>query len=154
MKKIILILPTMLLCSCVRPVHYPYTGTKTITGEGGFIEKFIPVEHIGHSIFEKKTDYKYNGVAFFRSGLPMGAKCTLKGYIAEPNLTDVAKSALQQGANVATKSTFKLSKDFDNNGGQLDETWAAGDWYSIYDWQWYNWYWFKIAKGYNIFECK
>lgn len=152
MKKIIFTLPTLLLCSCA--IHYPYTGIKTITGEGGFLETYIPVEHIGRSVFEKEIDSKYDGVSFYRSGLPMGAKCTLKGYIAESSITNVAKSALKQGANVATKSTIKLSKSFDDNSGQLDGTWAAGDWYYLYDRRWYNWYWIKFAKGYNIFECK
>lgn len=145
MKKLVFLFSVIILCSCVQPVQYPYTGTKTVTGQGGFLQTFVPAENIGHSIFEDSHNYKYDGVAFFVSGLPAGEKCTLKGYIAGSNPTQIAKHALKMNANVATKSTVRFPISFET-GGQLDGVGTADDWYNAYG--------SKVANGYNIFECK
>lgn len=145
MQKIVSLFSIIILCSCVQLVQYPYTGTKTVTGQGGFLQTFIPVKDIRYQTFEKKYDYEYDGVAFFVSGLPAGEKCTLKGYIAGSNPAEIAKHALKMNANVATKSTVRFPISFET-GGQLDGVGTADDWYNAHG--------NKVAKGYNIFECK
>jgi len=150
MKKIISTLPLLVLCACkTQGVFYPYEGNKTIAGEGGFIETVVPVNQIGTHIFAKKADYKYDSVAFYKSGLPSGENCKLIGYYADTNMNQIAKFMLNSNANTATKSSVFFPIKFDNDAGFLDGTGNASDWYSLY-----NGSMVQTAKGYNIFECK
>jgi hypothetical protein len=145
MKKLMLILPVM-LAACQKPIFFLYEGNKTIVGEGGFVEHYIPASSINNSIINKKTEYKYDGVWFYKSGLPTGETCILIGYVADSLTRDVARNALKLGANTATKSTVSFPVKFTNNTGFMDGVGSADDWY--------NGYGQKSAVGYNIFECK
>lgn len=146
MKKIIFILPIILLCACQTKIFYPYDGTKTITGDGGFVWTHIPASNLGKPMFGKTPKYKYDSVAFYESGLPAGAKCTLVGYYAASDIKQFARKMLEMDANVATKSPVILPISFDNNAGILGGTRAASDWYNVDN--------IKVATGFNIFECK
>lgn len=145
MKNSILFLVTLTLCACTKPVFYPYEGTKTISGNGGFQEGNVKATKLSNSFFDKKHGYKYDGVTFYHSGLPTGTKCRLIGYFAGSNSQEIAKNTLKLNGNIATKSSVSFPVKFDKDAGFLDGTGNASDWYNSYG--------DKIAKGYNIFEC-
>lgn len=82
MKKFfILSLFSLSACSSWN-AFYPYDGHKTITGNGGFIEAFVPIEEFSSKIKNEKTKYDYDFVSFYREGLPFEKKCKLLGYFA------------------------------------------------------------------------
>lgn len=145
MKNTIAVLFVILLSACQTIPFVPYDGHKTITGDGGFVRAYIPASDLGHSVFSKPTEYKYNEVTFYESGLPAGKKCALVGYYATHDLSSFAKLILELDANVATKSTIHLPVKFDNNAGTLDGSYEARDWHNKYG---------KVADGFHIFECE
>lgn len=147
MKKSFMISISILSLFGCTGVYYPYEGTKTIRGEGGFIEKGVIIDNIkSDSILHKAQNYKYDNVIFYISGLPLDKKCTLIGYIADKDYFSIAKKIIKLNGNTATKSSVSFPVKFDNNSGTLGAVGSTEDWY--------NGYGQKVAKGYNIFECK
>lgn len=121
MKKTI-ILTTLALTACNNTLFIPYTGDKTIVGEGGFHTEYISSKYVGLD-----KDYPNIGVAYYKSGLPRGQKCELMGYISSPSLVNATKFILKLGhGNTATQSTVSFPLKFENNGGFLDANGGAG----------------------------
>lgn len=145
MKKTI-ILATCALAACNNTTFIPYTGDKTILGEGGFHTAYISSKYVGLD-----EDYPNAGVAYYKSGLPRGQKCELIGYISDQNLINATKFILKLGhGNTATQSTVSFPLKFENNGGFLDANGSAGS--------------FIVRNsmgtsgttyhGYNLFHCE
>jgi len=146
-NKFIFTIMSLVLFGCVTPVYYPYEGNKTVVGEGGFVESVIPSDFVKNNFFfSKRPDYKYDHFAFYMSGLPSDKKCTLIGYVADKDYLSIAKFALELDGNAATKSSVSFPVKFSNSSGVLGAVGSTDDWY--------NGYGEKVAKGYNIFECK
>lgn len=145
MKQTI-ILMTLGLAACNNARFIPYTGDKTIVGEGGFYTAYISSKYVGMD-----KDYPNAGVAYYKSGLPRGQKCELIGYISDQNLVNATKFILKlEHGNTATQSMVSFPLKFENNGGFLDANGGAGS--------------FTVRNsigaggttyhGYNLFHCE
>lgn len=157
-KYFFMILPFLIVgCSQTQMVYYPYTGNETVEGKGGFLEMVIYSDEIPQGLFEKKQDYKYDKVVFFKQGLPDESRCNLVGYMSYGKtwsstyeyLREMTKKLLEIDVNVATQSSISLPITFNDNRGALGVG-ASGNTSNIY-----NGYGDTIgsSSGYILFEC-
>ncbi|MBQ1997736.1 MAG: hypothetical protein II238_04785 [Alphaproteobacteria bacterium] len=145
MNKIhLVILANILLTGCIEPTLYPYEGTQTIKGEGGFVyfRELIDSETLADK------EYKYDMVSVYISGLPVDKDCELIGLVVSDNMQELIDLTLELEGNVLTKSGVSFPITFDKNGGILEnslkpttEIIKSGD-FSL-----------PIYR-YNAFECK
>ena len=158
MKKICVVTSILVLSGCYNePRFYPYEGDISVKGDGGFVEDYISVDDIApQGLFVKVPDYKYEGVAFFLSGLPKGENCTLYGYMTSTrdssfeNRQNLARKILEINANTATMSSISAPIQLANGKGTLGNgvsglSSANRNAYGTV---------VSVNDGYNIFECK
>ena len=123
MKKPFSICCCLALAGCIQWVDFmPFSGTKYVKGEGGFIL------------------YEDEHVQLYKSGLPLNAKCTVLGQTStytdggwQSSRSKTAAKIYKIGGNVGSKSPINISSELKDGSGadqkydQLSSTLSGGE---------------------------